>query len=200
MNIKSKNSALYVTNAAVIAALYVVLTWISSLFGMSSGVIQFRLSEVLVILPYFKSAAIPGLSIGCLIANLLFGTGPWDVVLGTAATVIGAFGTYFLRKWKWLSPVTPILANTFIIPLVLFLDPPTLEWAYETLQSLGLNVHPIFFMAVTVFIGEFVMCGFGGMLLLFAIEKRGLVLDRFSKKQPKQVDQPAEAPDPESME
>ena len=176
-NSGKQRPALFIAHSAIIAALYVVLTWISSLFGLSSGAIQFRLSEALVILPYFTAAAIPGLSVGCLIANIFFGTGPWDVLLGTAATVIGAFGTYLLRKHKWLAPLPPILANTVIIPLVLFAIPEIVSDLEALIRSLGLPaIHPILFMAATVFIGEFVMCGVFGMILLFALQKRPSIL------------------------
>lgn len=65
-----------ITESAAIAALYVTLTWLSSLVGLSGGVIQFRLSEMLCILPCFTPAAIPGLAVGCLLANLLTGALP----------------------------------------------------------------------------------------------------------------------------
>ena len=68
-----KKSALFLTQAAMIAALYVVLTYIANLFGLASGVIQIRLSEMLCILPVFTPAAIPGLFIGCLLSNILTG-------------------------------------------------------------------------------------------------------------------------------
>ena len=88
----------YITRAAAIAALYVALTYLASLFGLSSGVIQIRFSEALTILPVFTSAAIPGLYIGCILANLLTGAAPYDVLFGSLATLIGAVGTYFLRR------------------------------------------------------------------------------------------------------
>ncbi len=161
MNSKTKHSALYVTNAAIIAALYVALTWLSSLVGLSGqNAIQFRLSEALTILPYFTSAAIPGVTIGCLLANIVTGALPWDVVFGTLATLLGAVLTYLLRKYKWLAPVPPILANTIIVPFVL-------QYAYAMTDAW-------WYLSLTVFIGEFAMCGVLGMILLFAIEKRDL--------------------------
>ena len=181
MNTKSKYSALYVTNAAVIAALYVVLTWLSGVFGLAgNNAIQFRLSEVLTILPYFTPAAIPGLTLGCLLANILvLGAVPWDIAFGTLATLLAALGTYAFRKYKWLAPVFPIVANTLIVP-------PVLIYAY------GLS-DAWWYLALTVFIGEFVMCGVGGMLLLFAIEKRGILFPKLSKK-PAAVPEKAESP------
>ena len=108
------------TRAAVIAALYVVLTWFSALFGLSGqNLIQVRLSEALCILPYFTAAAVPGLAIGCLISNILTSAHALDILFGTLATLLGAIGTRMLRKWRFLAPLPPILANTLIVPFVL---------------------------------------------------------------------------------
>ena len=111
--------ALFMAQAAMIAAIHVVLTFIANVFGLANHVIQVRISEALTILPYFTPAAIPGLLIGCLISNILTGCILPDVIFGSFATLIGALGTYALRKWKWCAPITPILANTLIVPLVL---------------------------------------------------------------------------------
>ena len=105
--------------SAVIAALYVVLTYLANLLGLASGVIQVRLSEILTVMPVFTPAAIPGLFIGCLIANILTGCALWDVVFGSLATLIGAVGTYLLRKYNSLAVIPPVLANAIIVPLVL---------------------------------------------------------------------------------
>ena len=84
---------LFITQGAVIAAIYVVLTYIVSLLGLTNGVIQVRLSEALTILPVFTPAAIPGLVVGCVISNILTGAVIWDVIFGSLATLIGAVGT-----------------------------------------------------------------------------------------------------------
>lgn len=86
---------LFITQGAVIAAIYVVLTYIVSLLGLTNGVIQVRLSEALTILPVFTPAAIPGLVVGCVISNILTGAVIWDVIFGSLATLIGAVGTSF---------------------------------------------------------------------------------------------------------
>lgn len=165
MSKTNRRSASYITKAAFIAALYVVLTELSAQFGLSgTNLVQFRISEALTILPFFTSAAIPGLAIGCFLANLLTGAAVWDVVFGTLATLIGAVLTYALRRFKWLAPVPPILANTVIVPFVL-------RYTYGMTQSWWL-------LALFVFIGEFVCCGILGMLLLFALNRRpGLLAD-----------------------
>lgn len=145
----------FITQGAVIAAIYVVLVFVFDYW--SFGPIQFRVAEALTILPYFTPAAIPGLFIGCLIANILGGAVIWDIVFGSIATLIGAVGTYLLRKNKWLAPLPPIIANTIIVPWVL-------KYAYG---SEGM----IPFFMLTVGGGEIIVCGILGMLLLFALNK-----------------------------
>lgn len=151
------SKALLVTKAAIVAALYVVLTFVSASIGLSSGVIQLRLSEMLCILPAFTPAAIPGLFVGCIVSNLLTGCMPLDVIFGSLATLIGALGTYFLKKRKWLTPLPPIVSNTMIVPFVL-------SYVY------GFEGSIPFFM-LTVGIGEFLSCGVLGMLLYFILHK-----------------------------
>ena len=114
-----KNHTRYIVTGAVIAAMYVSLTMLSNLFGLAYGPIQFRVSEVLSILPVFTPAAIPGLAIGCLISNLL-SFNPIDLIFGTLATVIAAVLTRIFKEIKvWgiplLSFVPPILVNAIII-------------------------------------------------------------------------------------
>ena len=92
MNQFSKRT-MYVVHAAVIAALYVVLTYLAAGFDLASGAIQVRFSECLTILPYFTTAAVPGVTLGCLIANILIGSAAPDVIFGTLATFLGALGT-----------------------------------------------------------------------------------------------------------
>ena len=151
---------LRITQAAMIAAIYVVLTVFISAFNLASGAIQVRISEALTILPVFTPAAIPGLFLGCLISNLVTGCMPLDVVFGSLATLIGACGTYALRKHKWLAPLPPIVANTIIVPFVL-------RYVYLAEGTLP------FFM-LTVGIGEVISC-----YLLGSILHR--VLDRYKE-------------------
>ena len=141
----------FITQAAMIAAIYVVLTLFVSALNLASGAIQIRISEALTILPAFTPAAIPGLFIGCLISNLISGCMLWDIVFGSLATLIGALGSYLLRKWKYAVPVPPILANTIIIPFVL-------SYVYHLPEGI-----PYFML--TVGIGEILSCGVLGMIL-----------------------------------
>ena len=108
---------LKITQGAVIAALYVVLTLIFA--PISFGPLQVRIAEALTILPMFTAAAVPGLFAGCILANILGGAIIWDVVFGSLATLIGAWLGYMLRSNRWLVPVPAIAANTFIVPFVL---------------------------------------------------------------------------------
>ena len=89
---------LFITQSAMIAALYVAATYAANLLGLASGAVQLRISEALTVLPAFTFAAVPGLFIGCAAANLLTGCALWDVVFGSAATLIAAFGTYKFGK------------------------------------------------------------------------------------------------------
>ena len=160
MKTNTYRRARFLTHAAMIAAIYVALTWLSSLVGLSGmGAIQLRLSEALCVLPYFTAAAIPGVSIGCLLANLLTGAALPDVIFGTLATVIGAFGTYCLRRFRFLAAVPPIVANTLIVPFVI-------RYAYlDVSESLP-------FLFLTVGLGEILSIGLFGTLLLLALEKK----------------------------
>ena len=110
---------LFITQAAVIAAIYVVLTIFISAFNLASGAIQVRVSEALTVLPFFTPAAIPGLAIGCFLSNLITGAAVYDVVFGSLATLLGAVGTYLLRGHKFLCTLPPVIANMVIIPFVL---------------------------------------------------------------------------------
>ncbi len=149
------NRAFFVTNAAFIAAVYVVLTFVANAFGLASGVIQVRLSEALCILPFFTPAAIPGLFVGCLLANLITGCCLLDIVFGSLATLIGASLGYLLRKYKYLIPVPTILANAFIVPFVLI---------YGYGEPL-----PYWYLFATVGAGEVISAGALGIILLTAL-------------------------------
>ncbi len=158
-----KSITTHLTQGAAIAALYVALTFLAHLLGLSSGAIQIRFSESLTILPYFTPVAVPGLFAGCLLANLLTGAAPLDILFGSLATLLGAWGTHMLcrnKKRRLLAPLPPILANTLIIPLLL-IHVYGLEPAYIPL-------------AISVAIGEALSCGLLGLGLLSALEKTGL--------------------------
>lgn len=142
-------------HAAMIAALYVVLLYVFQ--ASSSSVIQVRVAEALTILPYFTPAAIPGVTLGCLIGNLLVGANIFDILFGTLATLIGTLGSYSLRKHKFLVCLPPIVSNTIIVPLVL-------RYAYGFPDAIP-------YMMLTVGTGEVISCGLLGTALLLVLEK-----------------------------
>ena len=147
-----------ITYAAVIAALYVVLTFVAALLKLARGVIQGRFSEALTVLPIFTPAAIPGVAVGCLLANILTGAIPADIIFGTAATLIGALCTYALRRRPtYIAVLPPIIANTIVVPFVLTL-------------GYGADGGIPFFM-LTVGVGEIISCGVFGVLLATALKK-----------------------------
>ncbi len=154
------HSILFLIQAAMIAALYVVLTALAAGFDLASGAIQVRFSEVLTILPFFTPAAVPGVTLGCLLANLLTGAALPDIVFGTLATLLGALGTRMLRKHRFLCTLPPVLSNGIIIPLVL-------RYAYAIPGAL-------WFLALTVGAGELICCViFGGILISVLLPHRG---------------------------
>lgn len=155
---------IFMAQAAMIAALYIVLTFIANAFGLANHAIQVRFSEALTVLPFFTSAAVPGLFIGCLLSNILTGCALPDIVFGSLATLLGALGTYALRRWKWCAPLSPILANTVIVPLVLVYGYGLLIEGMSLVQCLG-------FYCLTVGAGEVISCGILGMILLMSLEK-----------------------------
>ena len=159
----------FITQAAAIAAVYVILTFIANALGLASGVIQVRISEALTILPYFTFTAVPGLFVGCVLANILTGCLPLDVVFGSLATLLGALGTWYIRrlnlpdsKARWLAPLPPIIANTLIVPFVL-------AFVYQFEGSIP------YFM-VTVGAGEVISCGVFGVLLFGVFRKYDRIL------------------------
>lgn len=146
----------FLVQSAMIGAIYVVLTILFQPF--SFGQIQVRIAEALTILPIFTPAAIPGLFVGCLIGNILGGSILPDIIFGSLASLIGAIFTYVLRKQnKYLAPLPPMIANTLIVPFILY-------YAY------GINL-PIPFMMMTVGIGEIISCGVLGMIVYASLEK-----------------------------
>ena len=170
----TNKKVLYMTQAAMIAAIYVVLTYVANALGLASGAIQVRFSEALTVLPFFFPAAVPGLAIGCLLANFLTGAHWIDIIFGSFATLIAAVFTYYLGKkarvakqenksnaemFKWLAPVPPIVSNAIIIPFVLY-------FAY--------GITELWFSFLFVTIGQVISCGILGLGLLLALKKRGI--------------------------
>jgi len=160
--------ALYLTQAALIGAMYFVLTWLSNFLGLASGAVQLRLSEALCVLPYFLPSAVPGLFVGCLLSNLSMGSIVWDTLFGSLATLVGAFVASKLKN-KWLVPLPTVLANTVVVPFVVLL-------CYTPgVKSVGVYAG----IATGVFVGEVLSAYVLGMVLLLALDRRGGI---FTKK------------------
>lgn len=156
MNSNRQTHVLYVAQAAMIAAIYVVLTVIGASFAF--GPVQIRFSEALTVLPAFTPAGIPGVFLGCLISNIITGALLPDVIFGSLATLIGAVFTWMLRNQsRYLAPLPPIIANAVVVPFVL-------KYAY-------MEPLPIPFMMLTVGIGEVVSCGVLGLILYGALNR-----------------------------
>ena len=163
MKTVKQSKVLFTAQAAMVAAIYVVLTLVGASF--SYGEVQVRISEALTILPVFTPAAIPGLFIGCLISNILGGCILPDIIFGSLATLIGAIFTWMLRnKSKYLAPLPPIIANVIVVPFVL-------RYGYQV-------PLPIPFMMLTVGIGEVISCGVLGLILHTALSRYKNVIFR----------------------
>lgn len=147
----------YLCLCAVIVALYVALTLISYALGLANFAIQIRISEALCILVCFTPAAIPGVTLGCLLSNFIMGLPLPDIIFGTLASFIGVLIGAILKKHAWAVPIPTVLANTLIIPFVL-------KYAY------GLDGTVIFFM-VTVGLGEIISADLFGTVLFKALKK-----------------------------
>ncbi len=153
---------------ALIAALYVALTYLSALMGLDKGAVQLRLSEALVVLAFVTPAAVPGLTVGCLLANLLTGGAPLDLILGPLATLAGAMGAFLLGRLKnramgrWLCTLPNIAANTVAVSYICLIS-------YSAPGTDAASVLPIYLASVGL--GELVSCGVLGMILLLSSEK-----------------------------
>ncbi len=154
---------LYLTQAAIIAVLYVLLTQLSNIFGLASSLVQVRLSEALCVFPLITPAAIPGLAVGCLLSNILTGCALPDIIFGSFATLLGAIGTRLFYKaakhHKWIPAIAtlpPVIANTLIIPFVL-------KYAY--------GLGPLWLSFITVALGEIISCMVLGISLYLALRK-----------------------------
>lgn len=158
---RQNKTTLFLTMAGMIAAIYVALTMLSALMGLSSGAIQLRLSEAMCLLPLIFPEAIVGLTLGCALANFITGCAVWDIVFGSVATLIGALGAYLLRrlpeKYEFVATIPTVLANAIIVPFVL-------KWAY------GIEDGYCFLFA-TVGIGEVLSAGVLGTFLYKNLKK-----------------------------
>lgn len=151
----SKFTTQQIAIAGVVAALYAVLSYFASIFGVAYGPVQFRFSESLCVLPFLFPATAPGLFIGCLASNLLSPYGALDIVFGSLATLLAAVLTMKCPN-KWLAPLPPVICNAVIVGAVI------------TIQQVPMNLFwgTFAYNAFTVGLGEAVVCYvLGGVLL-----------------------------------
>lgn len=159
-----KNNVKNLALGGLIAALYAVLTYLSSLFSLAYGPVQFRVSELLTVLPIFTPAAVPGLTLGCLIANI-GSFNAVDLIIGTAATLIAALLTRNFRKittfgLPLLSMLPPVLVNALVVGLeisIFYLD--------------GFSVWGFLISAVQVGLGQLAVCYGLGIPFYLALKK-----------------------------
>ncbi len=154
-----KISTRFIVQSAVIGALYATFTLILAPF--SFGYMQVRVSEALTVLAFFTPAAVPGLFIGCLLANIIGGLGIVDIVFGSLATLLAAYLTHKIQN-KYLAPLPPIIVNGLVIGYIV---------------SLYLNI-PLWLGMLSVSLGEAIACYFIGLPLILLLEKhKGVVFN-----------------------
>lgn len=168
-----KTNVKSITQGGLVAALYVALTFISSLLGLSSGAIQLRFSEALCILPVFNPHSVYGLFIGCIISNIIAGGNIADIIFGSIATLLGAIFTRKFRKNIYLALLSPIFFNTLIVPFIL-------SYAYGVENAMWT-------MFLTVGAGEFLSAGILGYFL-YKLIKRVLAKNNLTQEIERQSD------------
>ena len=158
------------TTSALLAAAYVALALLCDSFGLLKYAIQIRLPEALCVLVAFTPAAVPGITLGCLITNLLLAGAPLDIIFGTVATLIGAYLGHLISKGKpktvkslIFATLPTLISNTLIMP-------PVIVYSYGTEMAL-----PLVFL--TVFIGELISACIIGVILGNALRKSRLRFD-----------------------
>jgi uncharacterized membrane protein len=152
---------------ALIAAVYAAATYAAAAMGLAYAGVQFRFSEALCILPVFTPAAIPGLTVGCVLANLASPLGIVDIICGSAATLLASVTTYLLRNVRakgipWLAALPPVIFNSLIVG------------AEIAALSEGGFAAAFLIAALQVGAGELAVCYGLGIPLFLLIEKNGL--------------------------
>jgi len=154
----------FLARAAVIAALYVVLTYLAGLMNLAYGPVQFRFSEALTVLPFLFPEAVPGLFVGCVVSNLLSPYGVLDLVVGSAATLLAALWTAKCRS-RFLAPLPPVVCNAVLVGAMI-------AW-YEAGAGAGFPAA-FAYNALTVGAGEAAVCYALGLPLLKVLRERGV--------------------------
>lgn len=162
----NKKKILTLAHGAMIAAIYAAATYLSAIFGIAYGNIQFRFSEALTILSVFTPAAIPGLTVGCIIGNITSPFGVWDIVFGSLATLLAAVTARAFKKITFkgfpiLSLLMPVLFNALIVGAEITILMPAAETGFAVFGIAALEVGA----------GELAVCLAGGIPLFYAIRK-----------------------------
>lgn len=154
----------YLIQGAMIAAIYFVLTY--AVAPISSGLLQCRISEALTILPFFTPAAVPGLFVGCLVANLIMmftvGLLPLDVIFGSLATLVAAYLSYVISRrvppkvGRWLAPAPAVIVNALVV-----------GWLLSNVYQVGVSFAVSAFYVAA---GQIIACYVLGMPLLFLLD------------------------------
>ncbi|WP_322176117.1 QueT transporter family protein [Acutalibacter caecimuris] len=159
--------------SGVIAALYAALTYAAAALNLAYGPVQFRFSEALTVLPAFTPAAVPGLAVGCFLSNLASPLGVVDWVFGTGATLLAALGTWAVSRVCYkgvpvLAPVPPVIANALIVGLEVscLSESGAFSWGAFSPAAFAAG-------ALSVGLGELVVCFALGLPLAVALEKTG---------------------------
>ena len=157
-----RSSTRDLTLAAMVAALYAVMSYFGNIFGLTFGPIQFRFAEALTVLPFLFPSTVPGLFVGCLITNLLSPFGPLDVVAGSLATLLAAVWTARVKS-RWLAPLPPVICNAVLVGF-------TISWAEAGGFTAALPAAWAY-NGLTVGLGELGACYVLGLLLLRALPR-----------------------------
>lgn len=162
----NKKKIIVMAHGAMIAAIYAAATYLCAVFAIAYGNIQFRLSEALTVLSVFTPAAIPGLTVGCILANISSPFGIWDIVFGSLATLLAAITARALRNIKFrnfplLSLIMPVIFNSLIVGAELTFLLPSDKTKLVTFVIYALEVG----------IGELAVCVAGGIPLYYAVQK-----------------------------
>ena len=158
---KSRFTPRQIALSGIIAAIYTVMSLLSSVFGIAYGPIQCRFSEALTVLPFLFPEAIPGLFIGCVVTNLMSTVGPLDLIFGSLATLLAALWTRRMPN-KWLAPLPPVICNAVIVGAMI---------AWYEVGFTGAFWGMFAFNAVTVGLGEAIACYVLGLLLLQVVSR-----------------------------
>ena len=170
----TKSNARFLALSAVIAGLYAALTYAAAMLNLAYGPVQFRFSEALTVLPAFTPAAIPGLTVGCLLANLGSPLGVVDWVFGTAATLLAALGTAAVSRIRWkglplLAPLPPVIVNALVVGLEVSCLNGAGAFTFSAFTAANFA-----YSALTVGLGELAVCLVLGLPLCVLLEKSGL--------------------------